>query len=95
MPVEMPRNPCPGDRSDVEADVEAVGLHPGLDPPAPGNELRLEIEELVAVEVGECGPVVERGNEEMAVGIRETVENHDARAGSHDDPQLAVVLGGG
>ena len=29
-----------------------MGLHPGLDPPAPSDELFLEVEELVAVEVG-------------------------------------------
>ena len=93
MPVEVPWNPRPGDGPDIQPNVEAVGFHPRLDPPAPRDEELLEVEELPAVEVGQRRPVVERRDEEVAVGVGEAVEDHEARGGPHDDAQFAVVFG--
>jgi segregation and condensation protein A len=92
VPVQMPGQAGTGNPAEVEADIEALALQCLFQPATPVSQPQLEVEQLAVCQLGQGCPVVERGDEQVAVGIGVAVEYDDALRRPLDHPKVTVMI---
>ena len=74
MEVEMIGDPGTGCFSQVETNVDAMGVEPLLEDGAAGGEHLHQTEIFIAAQFGELTEMTPGGEEQVAIGIREAIK---------------------
>lgn len=94
VPVEVAGETGTGDVAEVEADVEAAGVHEAAHQLEESLDFVLAFEEFFLGEIGEIGFVLNWCNEEVAVVVGVPIEDGDGRFAPVEDEVFGVVVFG-
>ncbi len=89
--MEMAREARSGHPTKVEPDVETLALHELLKAITPVSQPPLQVEELSVIEVRQRRAMVERSDEQVAVGVGVPVQHDEAPRRPLDHPEVAVM----
>lgn len=76
MEMQMVGNAGASRRTEIKADIDAVGLEMAAKHCAAGGEHRHDPVVLLSSEFGEIGQMPAWGHEQMTIGIRKAIEQH-------------------
>jgi hypothetical protein len=79
MKMQMIGDACAGDLSQVQADVDAVGVQVAADNSATAGEQQHQLEMLALGEPGEISHMTPRRQQEMTIGVGKTIEQGNGK----------------